>query len=164
MDKPGKWMRPNPFWLFSLALCIWISWDADIILGQPDFLQNADRIDPLVLVPSPPTLPSPNGALLRSTTFPGWGQYYNRKPVKGVILLLLEAGLLTGLLLEREAPPSSGLTAAGGRLLSGLIGVHIYGMMDAYVDAHLADFDTPDVFGRRRWDKPTTMVGFRVTW
>lgn len=157
-------MMPNQFWLFSLILCLWISWDVDIILGQSDSLQTADGIDPLVLVSSAPPRASPSGALLRSTVFPGWGQYYNRKPVKGIILMLLEAGLLTGLLLEREQPPLTGLTPAGGRLLYGLIGVHIYGMTDAYVDAHLADFDTPDVFGHRRWDKPTMMVGFSVTW
>ncbi len=155
----------NPLWRISFILCLWISWDIEVILGQSDSLQIGDSTDQLAAISSiPPTGPSPTGALLRSMTFPGWGQFYNKKPVKAVILMLLEVGLFTGVLLEREQSPLTGLTPAGSRLLFGLIGVHIYGITDAYVDAHLVDFDTPDVFGHRRWNKPAVMVGFRVTW
>lgn len=161
----GNQITTSRFFRLGIILCLWTGGHAESIFGQTDSLAVVPRAEQAVVISSaPPFQPSPTGALLRSAAFPGWGQYYNRKPVKGAILLLLEAGLLTAVLLEREQPPLTGLTPIGNRLLFGLIGVHIYGMTDAYVDAHLADFDTPDVFGRRPRDNPTVVVGFKVTW
>jgi hypothetical protein len=78
---------------------------------------------------------------------------------------LMEAGLLAGVLLERDRTGAGGLTPLGNGLLLGMIGVHIYGMADAYVDAHLADFDRPDAFGRRRLrSPPALMLGLRLCW
>jgi hypothetical protein len=34
---------------------------------------------------------SPKGALLRSAFIPGWGQVYNRKPIKGLLFLAAES-------------------------------------------------------------------------
>ncbi|SVD05672.1 uncharacterized protein METZ01_LOCUS358526 [marine metagenome] len=110
--------------------------------GQPDSVVVAKR--PAIVESL--HLPSPTGALLRSTALPGWGQFYNRKPLKGGLFLILQAGLFTGVLLQRDQPRSGGLTPLGNTMLLGLIGVRVFSIADAYVDAHFADFD--DLTGR----------------
>ncbi|HRD19320.1 MAG TPA: DUF5683 domain-containing protein, partial [Candidatus Marinimicrobia bacterium] len=37
---------------------------------------------------------SPKGAFIRSAIIPGWGQVYNKKPVKGLVLLSAEGYFL----------------------------------------------------------------------
>lgn len=93
---------------------------------------------------------SPVGAFLRSAALPGWGQFYNDKSLKGALFIVLQAGLITGVLLERGSSRSGGLTPLGSSLLLGLIGVRVYSMADAYVDAQFSDFDRPDELGQRR--------------
>lgn len=109
---------------------------------------------------------SPTGALLRSAALPGWGQFYNERPVKGIVLGALELGLLA-LLVDEHIRAES---ARDDFLESGDSGdeaeyeTHrerrldlvwltaaswLYGMMDAYVDAHLFAFDRENErFGR----------------
>lgn len=122
-------------------------------------------------VPDPAVSPgagyrSPTGALLRSAALPGWGQFYNDRPVKGLLLGALELGLLALLVEEngraesaREEFLESGdpddeadyETHKERRLdLIWLTSASwLYGMMDAYVDAHLFAFDNEnDRFGR----------------
>ncbi len=93
---------------------------------------------------------SPTGALLRSAVLPGWGQVYNDRPLKGVLLGGAEMGLLSWLLLEndaaneaRRAGDDAAYRVHSARRLD-LIwytsAAWIYGMMDAYVDAYLYPF------------------------
>jgi len=104
----------------------------------------------------------PGRALLRSALLPGWGQFYVGKPVKGVVFTAGAASLL-GLtfscdsqvkdLVGRRDP---GLTALERAALEGDIehwrtrrrrwilwtaGLWLYNVADAFVDAHLADFE-----------------------
>lgn len=139
-------------WLWSLLLPVTVAW------GQADTLYTRDHVIPQKQPVTP--LPSPKGALLRSAALPGWGQYYNGKRLKGSVFLLLQVGLLTGTLLQRSHTPSGGLTPLGNTLLFSLIGVRIYSMADAYVDAQLADFDDPQAHGRR----PRVTVGLVLRW
>jgi hypothetical protein len=104
---------------------------------------------------------SPMGALLRSVAIPGWGQLYNRKYIKAVLVAGVETFFLVKAVewwsktedqfdLAHSSPPeiqafefnrylnyrqnrNDYLWAAG-------ITVFI-SMFDAYVDAHLAGFD-----------------------
>lgn len=109
-------------------------------------------------------LPSPRGALLRSAVLPGWGQRYNKKPLKSVVIATLEVGLLAGALLQRDRV-NGGVTTAGRRLLLGLIGVHLFSVADAYVDAQLADFNRSDGVTHRGVQPSTGIaVGLSVFW
>ena len=109
-------------------------------------------------------LPSPRGALLRSAVLPGWGQRYNKKPSKSVVIATLEIGLLAGALLQRDRV-NGGMTTTGRRLLLGLMGVHLFSIADAYVDAQLADFDRSDGLAQRVVPQTSGIaVRFSVFW
>jgi hypothetical protein len=109
---------------------------------------------------------SPSGALLRSAVLPGWGQFYNDRPVKGMILGTLELGLLAFLITEHASAEAarddyyqSGDPADEASyekhsdrrldLIWYTSAAWLYGMLDAYVDAHLFAFDEENrEFGR----------------
>ncbi|MBT5871816.1 MAG: hypothetical protein HOH43_00245 [Candidatus Latescibacteria bacterium] len=103
---------------------------------------------------------SPRGALIRSAIMPGWGQLYNRKPVKAGSHLMIQAGLFAGVMLQRNPSSEGGLTSLGNTMLLGLIGFRIFSIADAYVDAHFADFD--GIADSR--DGPYLIVGYRKSW
>jgi hypothetical protein len=109
-------------------------------------------------------LPSPAGALLRSVAFPGWGQIENDQAVKAGVVFAVETAFLAGGFVElrradrsREAELRAALRgdAAGsgeeyqryldrrGRAITrfwwGAFTIML-SMLDAYVDAELADF------------------------
>ena len=93
---------------------------------------------------------SPTGALLRSVVLPGWGQFYNDEPLKGVIYGSVELGLLGWLIYENsvaEDARHSGDDAAYQvhrqrrlDLIWYTSASWLLGMLDAYVDAHLYSF------------------------
>jgi hypothetical protein len=109
---------------------------------------------------------SPTGALWRSFALPGWGQIYNEEYVKAGVMIVAEAGTLAmavdnyltsrRYLREAETAPSKEErqeklerredyiveTEFWGWLF---VGVLAFSMMDAYVDAHLADWDVSDL-------------------
>ncbi|UCH79326.1 MAG: hypothetical protein JSU81_05085 [Candidatus Coatesbacteria bacterium] len=109
---------------------------------------------------------SPTGALWRSFALPGWGQIYNEQYVKAGVMMAAEAGTLymaidnylisRKYLREARAAPSKEERAEKlerreqyivetefwGWLF---VGALAFSMMDAYVDAHLADWDVSDL-------------------
>ena len=93
------------------------------------------------------TLPSAHGALLRSAVLPGWGQFYNGHPVKGLFFGAASATALTSVVIEhrriRSAPTpeehQDRTARRNSRLLYFALSVAL-AAIDAYVDAHLADF------------------------
>lgn len=102
---------------------------------------------------------NPTGALLRSLVLPGWGQFYNEEPVKGICYGVAELGLLAMILYEhdlaeeaREMYLETGLPEWESRYEthSGLrrdfiwytAGAWIIGMIDAYVDAWMFSFES----------------------
>jgi hypothetical protein len=105
---------------------------------------------------------TPGGALLRSAIVPGWGQIYNGYTVKGVAMMLADATII-GLAIHADSKVRD--LAVPGRdeqaeenlatwrrrrekriLLT--IGLILYSMADAFVDAHLIDFrDNETRFG-----------------
>ena len=93
------------------------------------------------------TLPSAHGALLRSAVLPGWGQFYNGRPVKGLFFGAASATALTSVVVEhrriRSAPTpeehQDRTARRNSRLLYFALSVAL-AAIDAYVDAHLADF------------------------
>lgn len=109
---------------------------------------------------------SPTGALWRSFALPGWGQIYNGEYVKAGVMMAAQGGTLylaidnylisRRYLREARAAPSKEErleklerreqyiveTEFWGWLF---VGVLAFSMMDAYVDAHLADWDVSDL-------------------
>lgn len=95
----------------------------------------------------------PGGALLRSAVLPGWGQFYTRHPLKGVLIMGVEAALI-GYAVSADTKVKD-FAAAGvssdeldlwrnkrRKSILWAVGVWLYSMADAYVDAHLYDFDS----------------------
>jgi len=109
-----------------------------------------------------PRGPSPANRAARSVIFPAWGQLTNERPVKAAALFALETYLATGIIVETRRGESKRRLAdaapdeASELLYDGLADAHFdrrrnlifwsllavfYGVADAYVDAHLGEFD-----------------------
>jgi hypothetical protein len=115
----------------------------------------------------PLPMKSPLGALARSVVFPGGGQFYNRRVLKGSMLFALENGLLIAVAVEwkksdqhlknfNNLPLGSPDKAWEFELyeyyrdirnlhLWCVAGVVFFSMMDAYVDAHLFNFEREEI-------------------
>jgi len=94
---------------------------------------------------------SPSGAMLRSLVLPGWGQFYNEKYSKAIFVFGVEAGLALGASYQndqmhrfdkkRDAEVAKFYRNDRNRLIWWLAGFVLFSMGDAYVDAHLFDYD-----------------------
>ncbi len=91
---------------------------------------------------------SPRRAMMRSIVFPGWGQWYNRKKFKSIVIFSGEIGLATGVIVQHVRFKDS--TVPGERafflddrnkMMWWLGGFIIYSALDAFVDSYLNDFD-----------------------
>lgn len=85
---------------------------------------------------------SPTGAMWRSLALPGWGQFYNRHPFKGGIIAVAETGSVAAFFvrrrqIQRQAQPGFRRNV----FLHTTIGIVLYSMVDAYVDAYLDAVD-----------------------
>lgn len=96
---------------------------------------------------------SPTGAMIRSLLIPGWGQLYNKKYFKAALVFGAEVGLLANSIYLNQKYKASQTPAErefyiNNRNLSNwwLVGTILFSMADAFVDAHLANFDEgPDL-------------------
>ncbi|NIR51161.1 hypothetical protein GWO43_21355 [candidate division KSB1 bacterium] len=97
---------------------------------------------------------SPKGAMLRSLAFPGWGQWYNGQKIKAALVFSTQATLVAlSFHFDSEASKSPPGSAERERDIDRrnsmywiMGGVTLLSMLDAYIDAHLSDFDTgPDL-------------------
>ncbi|UCE04936.1 MAG: hypothetical protein JSW07_15105 [bacterium] len=96
---------------------------------------------------------SPTGAMIRSLIIPGWGQLYNKKIFKAILVFGVEAGLIANSIYLNQKYKKSKTDLErefyiNNRNLSNwwLVGVILFSMADAFVDAHLSDFDeSPDL-------------------
>lgn len=108
------------------------------------------------------TVKSPTGAMIRSLVVPGWGQWYNNKKLKAFVVFGTEVGLLVNsiylnqkyrewdrkfrasepgfaqnvIIANREFYINNRNTSTWW-----LVGVALFSMADAFVDAHLFNFD-----------------------
>jgi len=144
--------RPAHVWALSLVLLL--------APGQPLLAAEADSS-------YSDTLAAPRSALVRSALVPGWGQYYNGRPFKALFFSALSSASLAAVVIEERqlgqlSDQLDRLQASGGspnliadqerrfqnqagkrntRLLYFALSV-AGAAIDAYVDAHLADFGT----------------------
>ena len=96
----------------------------------------------------------PTGAMIRSAVFPGWGQLYTRHYIKSGIFFCLESGLVLSALMEDKKAQDAYATNyveyidridRRNQYIWWTVGVVVYSMIDAYVDAHLFNFDEDNV-------------------
>jgi len=108
--------------------------------------------------------PVPSKAALYSLICPGGGQFYNKKIIKGCFVIGLEAYILYNILskdddldrlydkkfiYEKDSPEYiqsknryDDLKSDRNLLIWVMVGAHILGIADSYVDAHLYSFDS----------------------
>lgn len=96
---------------------------------------------------------SPKSAMIRSLVFPGLGQFYNEQYIKAVIVLAGQSTLIgfsfyyNSRARESATPLEKDFYKDRRNLMYWWIGAAtLLSMLDAYIDAHLYDFDTgPDL-------------------
>ncbi len=91
---------------------------------------------------------SPNKAMIRSALMPGLGQWYNKQKFKAVLVLGGELGLMANAVYQnqqvvRSQSEEEKAFYVNNRSLSlwWFFGIYFINILDAYVDAHLMDFD-----------------------
>lgn len=110
----------------------------------------------------------PTGAMLRSVFVPGWGQFYNGKWLKGTIIAGAEVGLITNAIVLHQYMKAADTEYDkdfywDNRNLSlwWLGATILYSMADAYVDAHLSDFDAGPELSLQHRVKTMRVTGFK---
>jgi len=150
--KKGRWIP-----LFLLLFC----------LRAADVCAQGVEDSTRVFVPEGK---SPTGAVIRSALIPGWGQWYNGQKLKALLVVGVELGLVgEAIYYNQLAAKSSTVWERDfyedwrSRFLWWLLAAHILNMLDAYVDAHLKDFDTGPNLSIRRGvgDGMGAMITFR---
>ena len=84
------------------------------------------------------------GAMLRSLALPGWGQFYNRRPIKGSIIAAAQVSSTAAFFVRRSQlnqRRSADAPLERNIFLYTTIGLILFSMGDAYVDAHLDQVD-----------------------
>ncbi len=136
-------------------LCVLISllWGHSFLIARefsPDSIKK-NLASPKTLVHK-----SPRGAVIRAVAFPGWGQWYNGKKFKAVLAFGTEVGFLSASIWHNQRV----VKRLGdeynddykneyrefhlnmrNQYIWYLAGAILYAMADAYVDAHLYEFD-----------------------
>ncbi|MDE2998421.1 MAG: hypothetical protein OXU79_05000 [Gemmatimonadota bacterium] len=90
------------------------------------------------------------GAMLRSLALPGWGQFYNRRPIKGSLIAFAQVSSTAAFFVRRnqlKSRPSVDATPERNIFLYTTIGLILFSMGDAYVDAHLDQVDWGEPHG-----------------
>lgn len=95
----------------------------------------------------------PSSIMYRSMVLPGWGQLENGKKKKALFFIAAEAFFIGGIIYEQSQLSEKGLSRfERDQILSNrntyiiyLLGARLFGMVDAYVDAHLRDFNVRDI-------------------
>ncbi len=119
------------------------------------FEQNASTMtaDSLSAQPQKRKPKKPRTALVRAAVFPGWGQMYTEKYFKAVLVFGVQA-TLAGYSIYYNNKVSSALSAEEKEIWvdrrNTNYGRHaiviLLSMLDAYIDAHLYDFDAESDF------------------
>jgi hypothetical protein len=150
------------FWLIVLSMFTFVL--------VPQSLGQTEQDPTVTKVSEPDTLlknKSPMGALIRSVAFPGGGQFYNRKYLKGIVVFGTETTFITLAAIEwgRANTHKKNFQNPGypyserywefeqfkfyedrrNLFLWITAGIVFLSMFDAYVDAHLYNFDKEKV-------------------
>ena len=115
---------------------------------------SVDSVFTDTLRPKTLKVSSPKGAMWRSLLFPGWGQFYNERYLKSLIIGGTESAFIYGIYIQekrRRDAKDKGLIDEQRFYLKDrkkftwwLAGTMIYSALDAYVDAQLMDFNVSE--------------------
>ena len=152
--------------LFSIAVKVY----ANEILDKKHFpsgiFYQAEQ-DTSKLLPTK----SPKGAMLRSLVVPGWGQWYNEKKFKAVLVFATEVGIATNSIIQNQYVQQSTSDLErdyyiDNRNLSNwvLVAAILVSMLDAYVDAHMYHFDESTELGYAKPKCNRTIVPSEIVW
>lgn len=156
-------------WLgFKFLLIVLVSVLFECLGGHCFLLAQQVRVDTLVTRKNavrpvdekqPVKVKSPKGAVLRSLVVPGWGQWYNEKKWKALLVLGTETGFIGAAIWhnQRVVTPLDESTGVyteeykeqyknfhinmRNQYVWYLAGAILFSLADAYVDAHLFNFD-----------------------
>ena len=115
---------------------------------------------------------NPTGAMIRSLVFPGLGQWYNNKKFKALIVFCAESGLLANAIYLNQQLVKSTEDWERNFYIENrnisvwwLVGVILFSVTDAFVDAHLADFDESPILSSLKFQPitGTRNAGFEVS-
>ena len=83
--------------------------------------------------------------MLRSLILPGWGQFHNGKKIKGSVIAAAEVTSIVAFFIRREQINSEvrpvGRAPKRNFFIMSSFGIVFLSVVDAFVDAHLDDFD-----------------------
>ncbi|MHB9029032.1 MAG: DUF5683 domain-containing protein [Candidatus Latescibacterota bacterium] len=128
-----------------------------ILLAQNTQDAPADTVSLPNLSPVPanasPKWVQPKTAMYHSMTLPGWGQLDNGKRNKALLFIAAELAFIGGALYNQYRLSDDGLTSFEkdvtrtdrNSFLIYWFGARVFGLVDAYVDAHLKGFNTRDI-------------------
>lgn len=128
-------MRYNQIWMVSKGLALIVGF---LLVGaqpslsaesQPDSLTSDRRV---------------RGAVFRSLALPGWGQFYNGKHIKGSVIAAAELASAVAYVVRRNQIKDLGVHTRNVYFFT-TVGVVLYSMADAYVDAHLSRVNWAEV-------------------
>lgn len=90
---------------------------------------------------------SPRNAMIRSLFVPGWGQLYNGKKIKSLIIFGVETSVISAIFVQNNRLSDSKTSEnrsfyrdERNKFIWWFGGVIIYSVLDAYVDAYLQGF------------------------
>ncbi len=124
-----------------------------LVIAWEVFPQKQTTTSPDSVIQKELVKKNPRGAMLRSIFVPGWGQFYNGKWFKGIVIAGTECGIVINSIIQNEYANNSVTSLEREFYLDNrnlsywwLAGAILYSAIDAYVDAHLYDFDeSPDL-------------------
>ena len=127
--------------------------------AQVSFSDTSSASDSILVQLKPvlgmePQKKSPTGAMIRSVLIPGWGQLYTKHYVKGGLIFCLESGLVLSAIIEdkkardvyqRNYKEYLDRIDRRNGYIWWTVGLIAFSMIDAYVDAHLFNFDEEEI-------------------
>jgi len=120
------WMALKGVLLIAGLLFAQPSWSAESL---PDSLSSDRRV---------------RSAVLRSLVLPGWGQFYNGKRIKGSVIAAAGLASSVAYVVQRNQINDPDVHTRNIYFFT-TIGVVLYSMADAYVDAHLSRVNWAEV-------------------
>jgi hypothetical protein len=128
---------PDRVWiLFCILIGTKRAMPSIFVLGFLMFIPHQSLLAAEVEADSSKAVNIPRRAMLRSLALPGWGQFYNKKKIKGSVIAAAEIGSTVAYFVKRDRLRSLASAERNVYFFS-TIAIVLYSMGDAYVDAYL---------------------------
>jgi len=135
------WLRLSLFWVVIMVS------QPGALAQEIDSLLTESPVDYYQQEDSLKTKRSPRGAMIRSLVVPGWGQWYNGRKIKSIVIFVAETSFISAIFINNNRLVGSNVPEDRSFYrdernkffwwLGGIIG---YSVLDAFVDAYLQGF------------------------